>query len=61
MENSTQCNFTRLVFEITGYADICRKTGARPIYLDEDKSVVCEFKGKPSSQLNPPGYELTKL
>lgn len=61
MENSTQCNITRLVFEITGYADICRKTGAKPIYLDEDKSVVCEFKGKSSSQLNPLGYDLTKF
>ena len=61
MENSTQCNFTRLVFEITGYADICRKTGARPIYLDEDKTVLFEFKGKSSSQYNHDGYDLTKF
>ncbi len=61
MENSTQCNFTRLVFEITGYADICRKTGAKPIYLDEDKSVICQFNGKSSSQNNPDGYDLTKF
>ncbi len=61
MENSTQCNITRLVFEITGYADICRKTGAKPIYLDEDKSVVCEFKEKSSSQFNPDGYDLTQF
>ncbi|MCX8123452.1 MAG: DUF362 domain-containing protein, partial [Spirochaetes bacterium] len=61
MENSTQCNITRLVFEITGYADICRKTGAKPLYLDEDTSVVYEFKGKSSSQFNPLGYDLTKF
>ena len=51
-ENSTQSNFTRLVFELTGYADICRKTGAIPIYLDEDKGEVFEFKGKDNYESN---------
>ena len=51
-ENSTQSNFTRLVFELTGYADICRKTGAIPIYLDEDKGEVFEFKGKDNYENN---------
>lgn len=35
MENSTQGNFTRLVFEITGMKRMCRATGATPVYLDE--------------------------
>lgn len=51
-ENSTQSNFTRLVFELTGYADICRKTGAIPVYLDEDKGTIYEFKGKDDYQCN---------
>ena len=51
-ENSTQSNFTRLVFELTGYADICRKTGAIPVYLDEDKGEVFEFKGKDDYENN---------
>lgn len=42
-ENSTQCNFTRLVFETVGYTKICRETGAKPIYLDEDKRVRMTF------------------
>ena len=51
-ENSTQSNFTRLVFELTGYADICRKTGAIPVYLDEDKGTIYEFKGKDDYENN---------
>ena len=35
MENSTQGNFTRLVFEITGMRRMCEETGAIPVYLDE--------------------------
>ncbi len=35
MENSTQGNITRLVFEITGMKQMCRQTGAIPLYLDE--------------------------
>lgn len=35
MENSTQGNFTRLVFEITGMKQMCQETGAIPVYLDE--------------------------
>ena len=51
-ENSTQSNFTRLVFELTGYASICRETGAIPVYLDEDKGTIFEFKGKDDYQNN---------
>lgn len=37
MEDSTIGNVTRLVFELTGYTKICKETGAKPIYLDEEK------------------------
>lgn len=46
-ENSTQCNITRLVFRITGYADICRRHGAIPVYLDEEETVEVAFSDKP--------------
>ena len=45
-ENSTQCNYTRLVFEITGYAKICKKLGAKAIYLDEEETTEVAFPGK---------------
>ena len=45
-ENSTQCNATRLVYAITGYDKVCKRTGAIPVYLDEDKNVEFEFKGR---------------
>ncbi|MCQ2513175.1 MAG: DUF362 domain-containing protein [Lachnospiraceae bacterium] len=51
-ENSTQSNYTRLVFELTGYAAICRRTGAIPVYLDEDKGQIYEFKGSDEYQSN---------
>lgn len=35
MENSTQGNMTRIVFEFTGYREVCKRTGGKPIYLDE--------------------------
>jgi uncharacterized protein (DUF362 family) len=39
MESCTGGNFTRLVFKVTGYADICRRYGAEPVYLDEGATV----------------------
>jgi len=39
MENSTQGNFTRLVFHVTRIVDIIKKNGAKPLYLDEQKSI----------------------
>jgi len=45
-ENATQSNFTRMVFAITGYSEICKKYGVKEVYLDEEKSVAFEFKGK---------------
>jgi uncharacterized protein (DUF362 family) len=58
MENSTQSNATRLVFKITGYKEVCKDTGAIPIYLDEDKTESFEFKGKPSIDEKKKGYIL---
>jgi len=59
MENSTQANMTRIVFAINGYKDICERTGAEIIYLDEEEGKEFEFKGKPSAEINPKGYNLS--
>jgi uncharacterized protein (DUF362 family) len=45
-ENSTQGNFTRMVFALTGYANICRRFGVKQVFLDEEKNVTFEFRGK---------------
>jgi uncharacterized protein (DUF362 family) len=59
-ENSTQANYTRLVFAANGYARICKQTGATPVYLDEDKTEVFAFHGKKSvADGDPEGYERT--
>lgn len=58
-ENSTQSNATRLVYAVTGYDAVCRRTGATPVYLDEDKTVELEFKGRPSKEQDPAGYVKT--
>ncbi|MHA1601904.1 MAG: DUF362 domain-containing protein [Promethearchaeota archaeon] len=44
-ENSTQSNYTRIVFDVIGYSKICKRTGAKPIYLDEEPTVTYKFKG----------------
>jgi len=62
IENSSQGNYTRLVFEITGYRKICKKTGAIPIYLDEEETVSFDFPGNDSvAEGDPHGYELTRF
>jgi uncharacterized protein (DUF362 family) len=58
MENSTQANMTRIVFTITGYKKICEDLGVKIIYLDEEETETFEFKGKPSVQRDPKGYNL---
>ena len=58
MENSTQANMTRIVFAINGYLNICERTGAIPIYLDEEETENFEFKGKASIKDDPNGYIL---
>lgn len=37
MENATQANFTRLVFEVTGFRKLAEEHGAEPLYLDEGR------------------------
>ena len=44
MESCTGGNFTRLVFKVTGYADICRRYGAEPVYLDEGPTVEVDLR-----------------
>jgi uncharacterized protein (DUF362 family) len=39
MDNCTCGNFTRLVFRVAGYTSLCRRYGARPVYLDEGSTV----------------------
>jgi len=46
MENCTQGAATRLVFAVTGYADIARRHGAEVIYLDEGKTVPYTLEGE---------------
>lgn len=59
MENASQAALTRVVFEMTGYKEICDRLGVEIIYLDEeDHSNVFEFKGKPSIEEDPKGYIL---
>lgn len=60
-ENSTQSNATRLVFAVTGYDKICKRTGAIPVYLDEDDTVEYEFKGRLSEKEEKDGYVSTKF
>lgn len=58
MENSTQANMTRIVFAINGYKEVCERTNANIIYLDEEDTKTYEFKGKPSQEDDPNGYKL---
>ena len=44
MENCTAGSFTRLVFRVTGYTQICRRYGAEPVYLDEGPTVEVELR-----------------
>jgi uncharacterized protein (DUF362 family) len=61
-ENSTQANYTRLVYHGTGYMKLCRQTGTIPVFLDEDKSERLDFKGKEKqTDNNPEGYELSSF
>ncbi len=60
-ENCTQSNFTRMVFEINGYKAVCKRTGAIPVYLDEDKTQTLKFIGKSSSKKEEDGYDGTEF
>jgi uncharacterized protein (DUF362 family) len=58
MENSTQANMTRIVFAINGFKEVCEKTGAEIVYLDEEETETFEFKGKHSAEDKHTGYNL---
>jgi len=58
-ENCTQSNFTRMVFALTGYSDICRRYGAREVFLDEEKSIPYSFRGKAPESQEAGGYANT--
>ena len=55
-ENCTQSNFTRMVFALTGYSDICKRYGVQEIYLDEEKSIPYTFRGKAPESEEEGGY-----
>ena len=42
-ENSTRASLTRLVFEMAGYNSLCKRTGAIPVYLDEEDTVPFRY------------------
>jgi uncharacterized protein (DUF362 family) len=46
MENSSQCVATRLVFAVSGYAEIGKRHGAELIYLDEGPTVPYTLEGE---------------
>jgi uncharacterized protein (DUF362 family) len=58
-ENATQCNFTRMVFALTGYSAICRRYGVTEVYLDEEESVEFTFRGKSPEEKEAGGYAQT--
>lgn len=43
MEGCTEGCFTRLVFRVTPYLEICRRHNAEPVYLDEGLTVAVEL------------------
>jgi len=53
IENSTQGNFTRLVFHVTGIIKIIKKNEATPLYLDEQKSIKVSI-GRDGHQVDFP-------
>ena len=55
-ENCTQSNFTRMVFALTGYSDICKRYGVKEVYLDEEKGVQYTFRGKAPENQEVGGY-----
>ena len=58
-ENSTQANATRLVFELVGYSEICRRFGVNQVFLDEEKNILFTFQGKKNEAEEADGYRST--
>jgi len=57
MESCTGGNFTRLVFKVVGYADICRRYGAEPVYLDEGPTVEVDLRDGTRARVSRRLYE----
>jgi len=57
MESCTGGNFTRLVFKVTGYADICRRYGAEPVYLDEGATVEVDLRDSTRARVSRRLYD----
>ncbi|MCL2155053.1 MAG: DUF362 domain-containing protein [Leptospirales bacterium] len=55
-ENCTQGNFTRMVFAGAGYSKICRRLGAKQVFLDEEANVSFRFNGKSMESEEEKGY-----
>lgn len=58
-ENCTQSNFTRMVFALVGYSDMCKRYGVREVYLDEEENTTYTFHGKASESQEEGGYAET--
>ena len=58
-ENATQGNITRMVYELTGYGEVCRRLGAKQVFLDELKNVSFTFNGKQKEENEDGGYHST--
>jgi uncharacterized protein (DUF362 family) len=46
MESCTGGNFTRLVFKVSGFTEICHRYGAKVVYLDEGPTVEVTLRGE---------------
>jgi uncharacterized protein (DUF362 family) len=55
-ENCTSSNFTRMVFSLTGYSDICKRYGVREVYLEEGKTIPFTFRGRATADREEGGY-----
>ncbi len=45
MDSSSQGTFTRLVFKVVGYDEVCRRFGATAVHLDERKTIPIALDG----------------
>lgn len=46
MDNSAVGTFSRIVFQVEDFSEKIKKLGAKPLYLDEEKSIDINFDGK---------------
>lgn len=60
IEDSTLGNATRLVFALNGYEKICKDTGAKSIYLDEEKAETIQLNGQISIDIPRTVYKIVE-